>query len=226
MKARLVVAASIAAVACACAAAASAAEPADLPLSRSDIPDVTEMWSSPGAVWIARQLRQVNPRWGIAAADLDALAREWCSPYTQAAIQRLLYGLPGADLRSLPALTQLVQALRASCYATGQYSPYEIDYWTYVTAGNLMTLVRINVQRQAQSATHAWKRPAPRLPAKVSHAIQPAVPIACRAVGGLASSWLAKATLKGPLGWAALAGLSVAKAACPAVLNSAVARLL
>jgi hypothetical protein len=226
MKGRLIVAALAVVVACGCAASASAAERPDRPTSARQIPDVTEMWSSPGAVWIARQLRQVNPGWGIAAADLDALAREWCSPYTRTAIQRLVLALPGADLRALPALSQLVQALRASCYASGQYAGHEIDYWTHVTAGNLMTLVRINVQRQTQTARYAWKRPAPPLPAKVSRAIQPAVPIACRAVGGIASSWLAKATLKGPVGWAALAGLSVAKAACPAVLNSAIARIL
>jgi hypothetical protein len=49
---------------------------------------------------------------------------------------------------------------------------------------------------------------------------------ACGAVGSIASSWLTKAALKGPWGWAALAGLSVAKAACPTVLNAAVKHLL
>jgi hypothetical protein len=45
-------------------------------------------------------------------------------------------------------------------------------------------------------------------------------------VTSIASSWLTKLALKGPWGWAALAGLSVAKAACPAVLNAAVKRFL
>ena len=154
------------------------------------------------------------------------LAREWCSPHTRTAIQRLLYALPGADLRALPALTQLVQALRASCYGRGEYSGYEIDYWTYVTSGSLMTLVRRSVRQQAQAASYAWQRPAPALPAMVSRSIRPGVSIACGAVNGFASSWLAKVALKGPWGWAALAGLSVAKAACPTLLNSAVKRLL
>ena len=120
--------------------------------------------ASPGAVWIARQLRQVNPAWGIVSSDLDMLAREWCSPHTRTAIQRLLYALPGADLPALPALTQLVQALRASCYERGEYSGYEIDYSTYVTSGSLMTLVRRNVRQQARAASYAWQRPARRAP--------------------------------------------------------------
>ena len=168
MTARLVVAALTTVVACACVARASVASASaakrtnDLSTSRGAIPDVTEVWSSPGAVWIARQLRQVNPAWGIVASDLDMLAREWCSPYTRTAIQRLLYALPGADLRALPASTQLVQALRASCYTRGRYSSDEIDYWTYVTSGKPMTLVRSNVRHQAQAASYAWQRPAPR----------------------------------------------------------------
>lgn len=227
MKARLAVAVMILAVACGCAATASAAEHTDRPsTSWSGIPDVTEMWSSPGAVWIARQLRQVNPGWGIVALDLDMLASEWCSPSTPTAIRRLQNALPGVDLRALPALTQLVQALRASCYSSRRYSGPEIDYWTYVTAGSLMTIVRMNVRRQAQVARYTWTRPAPKLPPKVSRTIRPAVPIACQAVTDIASSWLTKSALKGPSGWAALAGLSVAKAACPTVLNSVVKRLL
>ena len=57
-------------VACGCVASASAAGVSgtertdDLSTSRGGIPDVTEMWSSPGAVWIARQLRQVEFRLG------------------------------------------------------------------------------------------------------------------------------------------------------------------
>ena len=227
MKARLAIAVLILAFGCWCAATASAAEHTGRPsTSSSGIPDLTEMWSSPGAVWIARQLREVNPSWGILASHLDMLANEWCSPSTRFAIRRLLHALPGVDLRALPALTQFVQTLRARCYHSGRYSGPVIDYWTYVTAGSLMTAVRMNVQRQAQVASRTWTRPAPKLPPRVSRTIRPAVPIACGAVNHIASSWLTKTALKGVAGWAALAGLSVAKAACPTVLNSVVKKLL
>jgi hypothetical protein len=226
MRTRLVVAALTAAVVCGGAATASAEATRQQATSASGMPDVTEAWSSPGAVWIARQLRQVNPRWGLVASDVDTLANEWCSPYTPTAIQRLLFALPGADLRALPALSQLVQALRASCYYRGQYSGQEIDYWTFVTAENLMTFLRTNVQRQARAERSLWRRPAPVLPAKVAQGIRLAVPTACRAVSSIASSWMTKVALRGVFGWTALAGLSVAKAACPAALNSAISRLL
>ena len=55
MKARLAITALILAVGCGFAGAASAAEHTGRFMASSrGIPDLTEMWSSPGAVWIAR----------------------------------------------------------------------------------------------------------------------------------------------------------------------------
>ena len=134
--------------------------------------------------------------------------------------------LSGADTRALPALTQLIMALRVSCYQRGMYSGAEIDYWTYVTAGTLMTLVRSNVTRQVAQSRVAWRRPSPPVPQRVASSIRPVSSGACRVVNDLASSWIARKALKGPWGWAALAGLSIAKVTCPTVLNAALTRAL
>lgn len=188
--------------------------------------DFTEAWSSPGATSIARQLREVNPAWGITAAELDQLANEWCSPFTPNAIERLMNAVWGVDTRALPALTQLVVALRASCYQRRMYSSAEIDYWTHVTAGNLMELVRYNVIRQYAQSSVNWRRPAPPVPQRVASSLRPVSSGACRVVTDLASSWIARKALKGPWGLVALGGISIAKVSCPTLLNAVLTRVL
>lgn len=143
-------------------AAASTAQPPWL--------DPTEYWSSPGAVWIARQLNQVNPSWRIAATGLDQFARDWClasNPDELAfAVNRLiLYTTPGADLRTLPALGQMLRLIEQSCVYQGG-NPVIVNYWIQITANYMMTVVRNNTRSQIRAGGVAWSRPPPTVPPK------------------------------------------------------------
>jgi hypothetical protein len=130
--------------------------------------DPTEYWASPGAVWIARQLNQVNPSWHITATGLDQFARDWCwasNPDELAyAVNRLiLYTTPGADLRTLPALGQMLRMIEQSCVHQGG-NPAIVNYWIQITANYMMTVVRNNTRSQIQAGRVAWSRPPPAVP--------------------------------------------------------------
>jgi hypothetical protein len=130
--------------------------------------DPTEYWSSPGAVWIARQLNQVNPSWHIAATGLDQFARDWCWASNPAELaytvnRLILYTTPGADLRTLPALGQMLRLIEQSCVYQGG-NPATVNYWIQVTANYMMTVVRNNTRSQIQAGRAAWSRPAPAVP--------------------------------------------------------------
>jgi hypothetical protein len=128
--------------------------------------DPTEVWSSPGAIYIARQLNQIDPRWGVTAAGLDQFERDWCfannPQQLSVAVNRLIMlTTPGADLRTLPALSQMLQLIEQSCIAQGG-NPPTVDYWIQITANYMMTVVRDNTRREIQAQQTAWTPPVPQ----------------------------------------------------------------
>jgi hypothetical protein len=157
--------------------------------------DPTEYWSSPGAVWIARQLSQVNPSWHIRAAGLDEFARDWClasNPDELAfAVNRLiLYTTPGADLRTLPALGQMLRLIEQSCVYQGG-DPAIVNYWIHITANYMMTVVRNNTRSQIQAGRVAWSHPPPAVPPKAKKSMSSQVTAgACGAAVDIGSNLL------------------------------------
>lgn len=141
--------------------------------------DPTEYWSSPGAVWIARQLNGINPNWRVTATGLDQFARDWCyandPQQLSYYVNKLILGTtPGADLRALPALGQMLRLIGQSCIYQGG-DPATVDYWIQVTANYMMTVVRNNTRAQIRSERTAWTRPPPPIPAKAKSSVSSSV---------------------------------------------------
>jgi hypothetical protein len=162
---------------------------------------------------IASDLSSIDPNWAITGNDIAEFISTACGVSAGQAADTLFATIPGADLRAVPSLTQLL-VLTVEDEQCGTPDPAVVDGLT-----NYLNQQLVANQKQ-HDATIAQVQTATPKPTGVLSTIYTGI---CEGVGEGVSTWVKKKFKSGGLGGIAfMLTMGAAVDACPGFLKSVI----
>jgi hypothetical protein len=152
---------------------------------------------------VAQQLNSINPAWRVTPAGIEQFLADWCYLDIRTAVSRMFATIPGADVRTLPTLNQLLSLIQRTC----RFDPAKLDW----TSQQLTTFAVNNSRRGIQY------RPVP--PPERSNGMRSAYQVVCAGLQGGLSGWLAERVRGGKANFFVGLAIEAAFVFCPDIAD-------